>query len=63
MENPEFDVKHFCEIMQVSNSMLYRKLKSLANMSPNEFIRSIRLNTAKELIKQEGVMFQTLPIW
>ena len=52
MENPEFDVKHFCEIMQVSNSMLYRKLKSLANMSPNEFIRSIRLNTAKELIKQ-----------
>lgn len=33
MENPEFDVKHFCEIMQVSNSMLYRKLKSLANMS------------------------------
>ena len=52
MENPEFDIKHFCEIMQVSNSMLYRKLKSLANMSPNEFIRSIRLNTAKELIKQ-----------
>lgn len=52
MEDPEFDVKRFCEAMQVSNSMLYRKLKSLTGLSPNEFIRNIRFDVAKELIRQ-----------
>ena len=63
MENPEFDVKLFCEIMQVSNSMLYRKLKSLLNMAPNEFIRSIRLSAAKELMKQRKGNVSDIAYW
>lgn len=53
MENPEFDVKIFTEQMQVSNSMLYRKLKALTNLSPNEFIRNIRLKTASKLLQEK----------
>lgn len=52
IENPEFDVKIFTEQMQVSNSMLYRKLKALTNLSPNEFIRNIRLKTASKLMQE-----------
>lgn len=53
IEDPEFDVKQLIEEMQVSNSMLYRKLKALTNLSPNEFIRNIRLKTATELLRQK----------
>lgn len=53
MEDPEFDVKLFSEQMQVSNSMLYRKLKALTNLSPNEFIRNVRLKAAAELLQQK----------
>lgn len=53
IEDPEFDVKQLIEEMQVSNSMLYRKLKALTNLSPNEFIRNIRLKTATELLRRK----------
>lgn len=46
IEDPEFTVQHFLDTMNVSNSMLYRKLKALTGLSPNEFIRSIRLKKA-----------------
>lgn len=55
MENPDFDLKMFLEQMQVSNSMLYRKLKALTSLSPNEFIRNIRLKAAcKLLLEKKG---------
>ena len=53
MENPEFDIKIFTEQMQVSNSMLYRKLKALTNLSPNEFIRSVRMKAAIKLLQEK----------
>ena len=53
MENPDFDVRLFTEQMQVSNSMLYRKLKALTDLSPNEFIRNVRLKTAAKLLQEK----------
>lgn len=53
MENPDFDIKIFTDEMQVSNSMLYRKLKALTNMSPNEFIRSVRMKAAFKLLHEK----------
>lgn len=53
MENPDFDVKLFTGEMQVSNSMLYRKLKALTDLSPNEFIRNIRLKAAAGLLQEK----------
>lgn len=35
----------------MSHSQLHRKLEALTGCSPNKFIRIIRLNRAKELLK------------
>lgn len=55
IENPNFDLEAFTTAMGMSNSMLYRKLKSLTNLSPSEFIKNIRLKTAcRLLIEKKG---------
>ncbi|MGQ1948261.1 two-component regulator propeller domain-containing protein [Geofilum sp. OHC36d9] len=40
-----------CSALGVSSSTLYRKVKELTDLSPNEFIRTIRLKKAVKLIK------------
>lgn len=50
MSNCEFDKDHFASSMNVSPSLLYKKMKSLTGQSPNEFIKSIRLNRALDLL-------------
>ncbi len=50
----EFDTQQFYEEMNVSNSTLYRKIKSLTGLSPNEFIRNVRMKYAGELMMKKG---------
>ncbi len=47
-----FTVEQLCKIIFMSHSQLHRKLDALTGCSPNKFIRIIRLNKAKELLKQ-----------
>ena len=47
-----FDVNTFYPQMNMSRMQLFRKLKALTNQSPSEFIRTIRLKRAHDLIKQ-----------
>lgn len=51
IENPEFDVPHFCQQMHTSKTLLYSKLKSLTGQSATEFVRNIRLKEAKKLLQ------------
>ena len=51
ISNTEFLKDDFAAEMNVSPSLLYKKLKSLADLSPVDFIRSIRLNYSVELLK------------
>jgi DNA-binding response OmpR family regulator/anti-sigma regulatory factor (Ser/Thr protein kinase) len=51
LEKTEFGKEEFASAMNVSASLLYKKLKTLTDQSPNEFIKSIRLNYAIELLK------------
>lgn len=48
------DVSFLAEKMNMSNSTLYRKLKSLSGLSANEFIRKIRMHKAEELLSKGG---------
>lgn len=48
----EFALSSLCEHMGLSRSQLHRKLKAIVNMSTTEFIRSIRLRRAAELLKK-----------
>jgi YesN/AraC family two-component response regulator len=47
----DFTVEQLCKYVFMSHSQLHRKLEALTGCSPNKFIRIIRLNKAKELLK------------
>ncbi len=53
LANPEFSVDDFCRDLGMSRSSTYSKLKTLTGQSPVDFIRIIRLNKAKELLKSK----------
>ncbi|UXP32684.1 response regulator [Reichenbachiella agarivorans] len=53
MSNSEFYVDDLGRELGMSRMQLYRKLKGLIGLSANEFIRSIRLKRAAQLIRQD----------
>lgn len=50
MEDPDFDPDRLAELLRMSRSQLYRKIKGLTNRSVQEFITSIRMNRAAEYL-------------
>jgi len=48
--NPDFNVNSFTDKMFMSQSLLYRKIKILTGQSISEFIRTIRLKKASQLL-------------
>lgn len=51
LSEPEFSINDFCMELGMSRTSVYNKIKSLTDQGPNDFIRIIRLNKAKELLK------------
>ncbi|MFC2112585.1 response regulator [Bacteroidota bacterium] len=49
----EFDVTALTEEMGMSRMQLFRKIKALTDQTPSEFIRTIRLKRAAQLIKKK----------
>ena len=54
LQNEDFSVETLADILNMSNSSLYRKLKSLTNLSSAEFIRSIRIKRAAQLLQDKS---------
>jgi signal transduction histidine kinase/DNA-binding response OmpR family regulator len=52
LSNKGMDVDYLAGHIGLSRQQLYRKLKAITGLSPVEFIRSIRLKRAAQLIKQ-----------
>ncbi len=52
IENTDFSVEAFAEEMALSQVQLYRKLTALTGLTPNEFIRELRLQRAAQLLSQ-----------
>ena len=50
IENADFNVKELSVEMNMSTTQLYRKIKSLTNYSPVEFLRITRLHKAHDLL-------------
>lgn len=50
MSNTEFGKDDFASAMNVSGSLLYKKVKSLTDQSPTDFIKMVRLDYALELL-------------
>jgi DNA-binding response OmpR family regulator/anti-sigma regulatory factor (Ser/Thr protein kinase) len=55
IEDPEFNVTMMLEKIHISHSTLYRKIQSLTGMSPNEFIRNVRITEAARLMKNKDM--------
>jgi len=49
--NPDFGKIEFASAMNVSSSLLYKKLKSLTGQSPVDLIKIVRLNKSLELLR------------
>lgn len=52
ISNPDLDVEHLADNMNMSRPTLYRKIKSISNLTPNELINVSRLKKAAELLNQ-----------
>lgn len=52
MSNPDYGVDDLGRDVGMSRTQLYRKLKALTGKSANEFIRTIRLKRAAQLLEQ-----------
>jgi AraC-like DNA-binding protein len=49
--NPEFDANHLAEAMNMSRTQLFRRLKPIIKQSTGVYIRTIKLQKAKELLE------------
>ena len=54
MSNERFGVEQLSDELGMSRSQLHRKLTALIDQSPNQFIRSFRLQRAHDLLKQKA---------
>ena len=50
MADPQLTVEQLANEMNMSTSTLYRKVKGITSLSPNDFIRLCRLKKAAELL-------------
>lgn len=51
MDNPDFSINDFCRMMGMSRTSIYNKLKTLTGKGPADYIRIVRLNKSKALLK------------
>ena len=51
LEDENFDTDALCKGMSLSRTQLFRRLKSLIRQAPAKYIRTIRLQKAKELLE------------
>ena len=51
ISNPDLTSRFLCDELGVSSSKLYRKIKELTDLSPNEFVRTVRLKKSAKLLK------------
>ncbi len=52
MESPEFNVSLLVDKIGMSQTVLYKKIKALTGMSITDFIKSVRLRRAAQLLEQ-----------
>jgi AraC-like DNA-binding protein len=54
IDDPRFGVEQMAREIHLSRAQLFRRLKVITGLSPNAFIKDIRLKKAAELIKAKA---------
>lgn len=52
LHNPDFSMEDMAEILNMSRSNFYRKIKGVLDLTPNEYLRIERLKRAAQLLKE-----------
>ncbi len=52
LSNPELDISHMTELLKISRTKFYYKVKGLTGEKPSSFFKTYKLNRAAELIKE-----------
>ena len=55
MADPYFDVEHLADKLHMSRPTLYRKIKAISDLTPNDLINVARLKKAAELLVEGGL--------
>ena len=55
IQDPNLDVDFLCEHLHISRTKLYQKIKSLSDQSVGEFIRTVRLKKAVQIMTHEVI--------
>lgn len=55
LEDEQFGILKLCSLLAVSRAQLYRKFKSLSNLTLADYFKSLRLNKARELLLTSGL--------
>jgi signal transduction histidine kinase/ligand-binding sensor domain-containing protein/DNA-binding response OmpR family regulator len=55
MEDPELDVDFLCKHLYISRTKLYQKIKSITDQSVGDFIRTVRLKKAIQIMTHEDI--------
>lgn len=55
LSNPDFDIDWLCQEMGMSRTRLYQKIKGISRQSIGDFIRTIRLKKAVQIMTHEDV--------
>ncbi|WP_345954917.1 two-component regulator propeller domain-containing protein [Mucilaginibacter sp. PAMB04168] len=56
LEDPDLNVDWVCQEIGISKTKLYKKIKDITGQTINEFIRSLRLKKATEIMTHEDVL-------
>jgi AraC-like DNA-binding protein len=55
LEDPQLNVDYVCREIGISKTKLYKKIKDITGQTINEFIRTIRLKKAMEIMTHKDV--------
>jgi signal transduction histidine kinase/ligand-binding sensor domain-containing protein/DNA-binding response OmpR family regulator len=53
LDKPDFNVAELSGVLNMSRSLVYRKIKMLTGLSPTEYIRTLRLQEAAKLLRTQ----------
>ena len=52
IDNAQFDIKELAEGMHMSERTLHRKVKAMTGLAPNQYVRELKMQKARELIRK-----------
>jgi YesN/AraC family two-component response regulator len=52
LDNPDLNIEKFCDEINMSSANLYRKIKAVTNLSPLEYVKSVRMQLAAKMLME-----------